>query len=168
MYVFLTFLFPLITNVTRMLFCWVSIKNCSFILCGTQFTLLLGDILLPKTFYNSALLSRFFVCFALFRLRIFSSISYIFRVSVRHMCLLLFTCTIMSNSLPPQAHQSPLFTGNSRQEYWSGLPCSPTRDLPDPEMEFTSATALALQVDSLLLSENRSCIHETHFIYEDS
>ena len=32
-------------------------------------------------------------------------------------------------------HQAPLFMGFSRQEYWSGLPCSPPGDLPDPENE---------------------------------
>ena len=30
------------------------------------------------------------------------------------------------------AHQTPLCTGFSRQEYWSGLPCPPPGDLPDP------------------------------------
>ena len=30
------------------------------------------------------------------------------------------------------AHQAPLSTGFSRQEYWSGLPCPPPGDLPDP------------------------------------
>ena len=29
------------------------------------------------------------------------------------------------------ARQAPLFMGFSRQEYWSGLPCSPPGDLPD-------------------------------------
>ena len=29
-------------------------------------------------------------------------------------------------------HQAPLFMGFSRQEYWSGLPCPPPGDLPDP------------------------------------
>ena len=33
------------------------------------------------------------------------------------------------------AHQAPLSMGFSRQEYWSGLPCSPPGDLPDPENE---------------------------------
>ena len=28
--------------------------------------------------------------------------------------------------------QSPLSTGFSRQEYWSGLPCPPPGDLPNP------------------------------------
>ena len=40
----------------------MSIKNYSSPLCGTHcITLLLGDILLPKIFYNSTLLSRFFI-----------------------------------------------------------------------------------------------------------
>ena len=30
------------------------------------------------------------------------------------------------------AHQTPLSVGLSRQEYWSGLPCSPPGDLPNP------------------------------------
>ena len=36
--------------------------------------------------------------------------------------------------------------GFSRQEYWSGLPCSPPGDLPNPGMELRCPT---LQVDSL-------------------
>ena len=30
------------------------------------------------------------------------------------------------------ACQAPLSLGFSRQEYWSGLPCPPAGDLPDP------------------------------------
>ena len=33
------------------------------------------------------------------------------------------------------AHQPPLSMGFSRQAYWSGLPCPPPGDLPDPEIE---------------------------------
>ena len=33
------------------------------------------------------------------------------------------------------AHQAPLSMGFSRQEYWSGLPCPPPGDLPDPGTE---------------------------------
>ena len=33
------------------------------------------------------------------------------------------------------AHQAPLSTGFSRQEYWSGLPCPPARELPDPGIQ---------------------------------
>ena len=32
-------------------------------------------------------------------------------------------------------HRAPLAMGFSRQEYWSGLPCPPAGDLPNPGME---------------------------------
>ena len=38
---------------------------------------------------------------------------------------------------------------NGRQQYWSGLPCPPPGDLPDPGIQPTSPLALALQADSL-------------------
>ena len=44
------------------------------------------------------------------------------------------------------APQAPLFIGFSRQEYWSGLPCPPLGDPPNPGVELRSPT---LQVDSL-------------------
>ena len=50
------------------------------------------------------------------------------------------------------AHQAPLSTGFSRQEYWSGLPCSPTGDISDSGIEHMCPAPLALQVYSLLLS----------------
>ena len=36
------------------------------------------------------------------------------------------------------ARQALLSTGSSRQEYWTGLPCLLSRDLPDPGIEPTS------------------------------
>ena len=42
------------------------------------------------------------------------------------------------------AHQFPLSRGFSRQEYWSGLPCPPPGDLPDPGIEFESLMSPAL------------------------
>ena len=45
------------------------------------------------------------------------------------------------------AHQATLSMEFSRQEYWSGLPCPPPGDLPNPGIEPRS---LKLQVDSLL------------------
>ena len=36
------------------------------------------------------------------------------------------------------AYQAPLSMGFSRQEYWNGLPCSPTGDLPNPRIKPTS------------------------------
>ena len=42
----------------------------------------------------------------------------------------------MSNStLRALALQVPLSMGFPRQQYWSGLPCPPPEDLPDPEIE---------------------------------
>ena len=49
------------------------------------------------------------------------------------------------------ACQAPLSMGLSRQEYWSGLPCSPPGDLPDPGIEPASPTSPALAGGSLLL-----------------
>ena len=43
-----------------------------------------------------------------------------------------------------RARQAPLSTGFSRQEYWSGLPCPPPGDLPDPGMEPWSLVSPAL------------------------
>ena len=42
--------------------------------------------------------------------------------------------------------------GFSRQDYWSGLPCPPPGDLPDPENDPESPAAPALQAESLPLS----------------
>ena len=44
------------------------------------------------------------------------------------------------------AHQAPLSMGFSRQEYWSGLPCPPPGDLPNPGIKPRS---LAVRADSL-------------------
>ena len=48
--------------------------------------------------------------------------------------------SVMSDSEIPWTifRQTPLSMGFPRQEYWSGLPCSPPGDLSDPGMEPTS------------------------------
>ena len=48
------------------------------------------------------------------------------------------------------ALQAPL----SGQEYWSGLPCPPPGDLPNPGIEPMSSVSPALQADSLPLSHH--------------
>ena len=40
--------------------------------------------------------------------------------------------------------QAPLFMEFSRHEYWSGLPCPPPGDLPDPETEPVTLMSPAL------------------------
>ena len=42
------------------------------------------------------------------------------------------------------AHQAPLSMGFSRQEYWSGLPCSPPGDFPNPGIKSLSPESPAL------------------------
>ena len=51
-----------------------------------------------------------------------------------------FNRSVVSDSATPWtvACQAPLSMGFSRQEYRSGQPFPPQRDLPDPEMELTS------------------------------
>ena len=48
------------------------------------------------------------------------------------------------------ACQALLSMGFSSQEYWSGLPCPPPGDLPDPGIETVPPASPVLQVDSLL------------------
>ena len=63
--------------------------------------------------------------------------------------LYVLSCSVMSNSLRPHWLQPARLLcpwGLSRQEYWSGLPCPPPGDLPNPGIEPRSP---ALQLDSL-------------------
>ena len=60
------------------------------------------------------------------------------------------------------ALQVPLSMGFSRQEYWSGLPCLPPGDLPDPGTKPTSPVSPALQVDSSLLGSP----HKNHMTWQ--
>ena len=54
------------------------------------------------------------------------------------------------------ACQAPLSMGFFRQEFWSELPFPSPGNLPDPGIEPASPVSPALQVDSLLLSYQRS------------
>ena len=47
------------------------------------------------------------------------------------------------------AHQAPLAMGFSKQEYWSGLPCPPLEDLPNPGIKHLSPVSPSLQADLL-------------------
>ena len=54
--------------------------------------------------------------------------------------------SVVSDSATPWtvAYQAPLSMGFSRQEYWSGLPCTPPGDLLDPGVEPMSLMSPAL------------------------
>ena len=55
-----------------------------------------------------------------------------------------FSCVQLFATPWTVAHQAPLSMGFSRQEYWSGLPCSPAGVLPYPRIEPASFMSLAL------------------------
>ena len=62
------------------------------------------------------------------------------------------------------ACQAPLSMGFSSPEYWSGLPCPPPGDLPDPGIKPTSLKSPALQVGSLpLVPPGKPCFLEPPF-----
>ena len=63
-----------------------------------------------------------------------------------HVCLSRFSVQNVQlfATLWTVALQAPLSMEYSRQEYWSGLPCPPPGDLPNPGMESTSLTFPAL------------------------
>ena len=72
--------------------------------------------------------------------------------------------SVVSNSfvtLWTVARQPPLSMGFSRHEYWSGLPCPPPGDLPNPGIEPETA---ALQADSLLLSHQGNLFETKHLL----
>ena len=63
-----------------------------------------------------------------------------------------FSCVRLFVTLWTVAHQTPLSLGFSRQEYWSGLPCPPPVDLPNPGIKPTSLKSLYWQACSLPLA----------------
>ena len=50
------------------------------------------------------------------------------------------------------AHQAPLSMGFSKQEYWSGFPCPPPGDLPNPGIKPHLLGLLHWQTGSLPLA----------------
>ena len=52
-----------------------------------------------------------------------------------HTVLSCFNRVQLCVTLWTTAYQAPLSMGFSRQEYWSGLPCPPPEDLPNPGIE---------------------------------
>ena len=61
-----------------------------------------------------------------------------------HVCMLSHFSHAWLCDLMDIAHETPLSVGFSRQEYWSGLPCPPPEDFPNPGTEPTSPAPSAL------------------------
>ena len=62
----------------------------------------------------------------------------------KYMRLSCLNCVRLFETLWTGALQAPLSVGFSRQEYWSGLPCPPPGDLPNPGVKPTSLKSPAL------------------------
>ena len=85
------------------------------------------------------------------RLRRNETLNTICRGYLRALCMLShFSCVQLFVTPWTVAHQAPLSMGLSRQEYWSGSPCPPPGNLPDPEIEPDSPAFPVLHVDSYL------------------
>ena len=74
---------------------------------------------------------------------------------------LLQSCQALCDSMNCKpTYGAPLSMGFFREEYWSGLPCPPPGDLPDPG---SNSHLLHWQADSLLLghlgSHRKRCVH---------
>ena len=80
--------------------------------------------------------------------------------SILHTCLVTDLCPIFVTPCTV-ARQAPLSMGFSRQEYWSGLPCLPVEDLPNPGIELVTPLFPALLADSLPTEPSG----KPHFIY---
>ena len=61
-----------------------------------------------------------------------------FDLLTEHAVLSCFSHVQLFVTLQTVACQAPLSMGLSRQEFWSGLPCPPPRDLPDSGIKPTS------------------------------
>ena len=74
----------------------------------------------------------------------FSLIHYSYCITPHACVLSRFGCVRLFVTPWTVVLQAPLSMGFSRQEYWSGLPCSPPGDLPDPGIEPASLRTPAL------------------------
>ena len=82
---------------------------------------------------------------------------------VRACVLSHFSCIQLFATLWAVAHQPPLSMGILRQDYWSGWPCPPPEDLPDPGTEPASLMSSALAVGFFTTSatgEGITCLME--------
>ena len=70
----------------------------------------------------------------------------------------------MSDSVTqgPAAHQVPRSMGFSRQEYYSGLPCPPPGDLPNPGIKPASLTSPVLAGGFCLRKMREKLIFDDH------
>ena len=83
-----------------------------------------------------------------------------------HICICMYVCMLscfihvqLFVMLWTVARQAPLFMGFSKQEYWSGLPCPPPGDLPDPGIKPVSLMPPALAGRFFTTSTTREALY---------
>ena len=79
-----------------------------------------------------------------------------------------FSCVQLFVILWTVACQAPLLMGFSRQGYWSGLPCPPPGDLPDPGITSASPVSPELQADSLHWVTGEAAVYPQSLKIQDS
>ena len=87
-----------------------------------------------------------------------------------HACLLIhFSCVWFFATLWTVVYQAPLSMGFSRQEYWSGLPCPPPGDLPDPGIKPVSLMSPTLAGGFFITSATwQAMVHQFQFQFSRS
>ena len=86
--------------------------------------------------------------------------SCLFNLYAEFVCVL--SCSVVSDSLQPTLPARLLYPwGFSRQEYWTGLPCLPPGDLPNPGNKLRSPT---LEVDPYHLSHQGNVKFTFHHV----
>ena len=108
--------------------------------------------------------SNFFIRFQVKNTYISGDVRAIFFLLILYpSALVCLVALVMSDSLQPNglyiAHQAPLSMGLSRQEHWSGMPCPPPGDLPNPGIEPVCLMTFAL-ADGFFTTSNTWKAHQ--------
>ena len=77
-----------------------------------------------------------------------------------------FTCVQLCVTLWTITHQARLSMGFSKQEYWSGLPCPPSGDPPNPGMEHTPLMSSVLYTKRPMGSPSLHLELQIHWSYK--
>ena len=80
-------------------------------------------------------------------------------VHVHASVLSCFSRVQLFETLRTVARQAPLSMKFSRQEYWSGFPCPPLADLPNPEIKVSYISELAGRFLTIIATWEALCIY---------
>ena len=81
-------------------------------------------------------------------------------------CSVTNSCSTLCNPMDPIAHQTPLSMAFPRQEYWSGLPFPPPRNLLDPGIKPASLVSPALAGGFFTAVPPRKPLHQSVLLYK--